>query len=108
VAGPSSPTTSRCFRRSRTTGDGSPATPWTFISDPDNLGVAHVYTDVIGQTFAATLSVRNASFPTDVATAAYPVVIKDGGTSLPAQLFSWGSAHQRQPATPGLAHSLKT
>ena len=61
-------------------GDGLSAA-WSSISDPYDLGVSHVYTGVDGQLFMATLSVRNTASG-DIATAQYPVVIKDGGTSI--------------------------
>ncbi len=62
-------------------GDGL-TTAWNGISDSYNLGAQHVYTGSDGQLFMATLSVRNSADPSDVATAQYPVVIKDGGASL--------------------------
>jgi hypothetical protein len=42
-------------------GDGPPVTPWTAITDPYNLGVAHTYAGVVGQLFFAELHVRDAS-----------------------------------------------
>lgn len=63
-------------------GDGSAPMPWTAISNPHNLGVNRVYTGPVGQTFTATLSVRNSAAPDTVATASYPIVIKDGGSAL--------------------------
>ena len=48
-----------------------------------NLGVSHTYTGAVGQTFIATLSIRNSANPNDVKTAVYRVQIKDSG-ALPA------------------------
>ena len=62
-------------------GDGS-ASAWTSISNPYDLGVNHVYTGFVGQTFTATLTIRNSASPSVLGTALYRVVIKDGGTSL--------------------------
>jgi hypothetical protein len=64
-------------------GDGAAPMAWTAISDAYNLGVNHVYTGAVGQTFIATLSVRNAATPNTVATALYRVKIADSGP-LPA------------------------
>lgn len=63
-------------------GDGTAGTPWTAISYPYNLGVNHTYLGSVGDTFTATLSLRNSAAPDTVATASYPIVIKDGGSSL--------------------------
>ncbi|HVV81431.1 MAG TPA: HYR domain-containing protein [Kofleriaceae bacterium] len=77
-------------------GDGSAATAWTNMVDGANavvttygtrtaynLGVAHTYTGAVGQTFIATLSVRNSANLSDVKTAIYRVQIKDS-SALPA------------------------
>lgn len=63
-------------------GDGSAGTPWTAISNPYNLGLNRTYVGSVEQTFTATLFVRNSATPDRVATASYPIVIKDGGSSL--------------------------
>ncbi len=63
-------------------GDGTPATAWMAIANPYNLGVNHVYTGAVGQTFVATLKVRNAANVNDVVTDTSTVVIRDGGTNL--------------------------
>ncbi len=62
-------------------GDGS-ASAWTNITDRYNLGVTHTYTGSVGDMFTATLSIRNTNDLSRVATASYPIVIKDGGSSL--------------------------
>lgn len=68
-------------------GDGSAPMSWTAISDPYNLGVTHAYTGSIGDTFTATLSVRDSTNPTVVSSATYPVEIEAGSDlSDPAQL----------------------
>ena len=77
-------------------GDGTAATAWTDMVDAThlvvttygtrtayNLGVAHAYSGAVGQTFIATLSVRNSANLTDVKTAVYRVQIKDS-QALPA------------------------
>ena len=64
-------------------GDGSPATAWTAISNAYNLGVNHVYNGAVGQTFIATLSVRNSGNPGVVATATYRVKIENSAALPP-------------------------
>jgi hypothetical protein len=54
-------------------GDGSPAMPWTPISNPYNLGVNHAYNGAVGQLFLATLHVRDAAMNEDQDT--YPIEI---------------------------------
>ncbi len=66
-------------------GDGTASTAWTAISNAYNLGVNHVYSGSVGQTFLATLSVRNSTDPAVVASATYRVQIQDSGP-LPANL----------------------
>jgi hypothetical protein len=61
-------------------GDGTPATAWSAIANPYNLGMNHVYTGAVGQEFTATLSVRNSASPGVVTSATYPIAIKDGGS----------------------------
>ncbi len=58
-------------------GDATASTAWTAIADPYNLGVNHVYNGAVGQTFIATLSVRNSANINNVATSIYRVKIGD-------------------------------
>lgn len=62
-------------------GDSTPATAWTAIANPYNLGVNHVYTGAVGQAFTGTLFLRNSANPGNVTSAKYPIVIKDGGSA---------------------------
>ena len=65
-------------------GDGSPATAWTTIANPFNLGVTHTYTGVPGQLFNATLTVSNGG---NVSSAEYPIVLREAtDPAIPAQL----------------------
>jgi hypothetical protein len=57
-------------------GDGSPAMSWTAVSDPYNIGVQHTYTGSIGQSFTATISVKDAA--SHINTAKYYLQIRDG------------------------------
>jgi hypothetical protein len=62
-------------------GDGS-SSHWSAIANAYNLGMNHVYTGAVGQTFVATLHVRNSANPGVVASDTFGIVIKDGGTDL--------------------------
>ena len=65
-------------------GDGG-GTAWTPIADAYNLGADHAYTGADGQTFTATLHVRNAGG--EEATDTFPVMIyKSVDLSVPAEL----------------------
>lgn len=57
-------------------GDGSAPTAWTAITDAYNLGVQHSYSGDVGRLFKATLSVRYAANPANVATGSYWVQIQ--------------------------------
>jgi len=59
-------------------GDGTPAMSWTAVGDPYNIGVQHSYTGAIGQSFTATISVKDGATPPNVNTAKYYVQIRDG------------------------------
>lgn len=62
-------------------GDGSPAMSWTNVTDPYNIGVQHVYTGMTGQSYVATVYVKDAATPTpNVNSAKYFVTIR--GSSL--------------------------
>ena len=65
-------------------GDGSPATAWTAISNPYDLGIAHAYAGAVGRLFAATVSVRHSSNPASVASATYRLRIEQASAALPA------------------------
>src|ERR1035437_2006542 len=59
-------------------GDGSPAMSWTAVSNPYDLGAAHTYTGSVGQSFTATVYVRDIAL--NVNSAKYYVTIRDGST----------------------------
>ncbi len=66
-------------------GDGSPATAWTPIGNPYNLGVGHAYTGAVGQGFVATLTVRDAAL--DAHSDTYPVrLLESSDLGIPAHL----------------------
>lgn len=56
-------------------GDGTSATAWLTIADPYNLGTTHTYVGATGARYTATLSVRDSSRPSTVASASYPVQV---------------------------------
>jgi hypothetical protein len=57
-------------------GDGSPVMAWTNIANSYNLGVTHTYTGAVGQSFIATVYVRDGASGTPVSDT-YPITIFD-------------------------------
>lgn len=56
-------------------GDGT-SSAWMQITNPYDLGARHTYNGIVGQRFFATLSVRNSSVPTNIATAQYRIQLE--------------------------------